>query len=449
MVDDPRGRGPYQLDPFDHIVAIHFPHGPKAITKLDFVNNKYKVRGRSQSLEDVIGDEGPGHQPAATQQSYRTSAGLDLLRYDSFGLTIGQKKAFLKNKVAVPTKLDPGALNEFLFLNSTMVIEFDWIDVPKILNLQGAGGGFPSGVDVNYEILSSVNVGAGEFFTVGTAELQQFVAGVPAHDVVDTVPYNKYAGPYYSTGFSDPAAADAAFDAFNGPAGPHGTIGEYFMLDGMVYAHANAFTAIGYPFSEPAAWLWFSGFAADFIFAIDKPADLVFTTHVEEIPDGEPYTMVPNLAVYELGAGSPPIDGRIIGAVADPNGSYAPMIDSGSSAQLPAPYGRVRIAVTMRAEKLIASVNGGDPVSMTHAPLFSTPRVPPEGKSYFEAKTLGGVTSPLYRNYEVYFNLPGIVRCVWLFRKPKPDNQLKTMSVVQPLPARNSPKWDNPPGGDQ
>lgn len=82
------------------------------ITKLDFVNDKYMVRGRYQRREDVISNTGyviPGADTGLFSQDY----------------------ILLKNKTDVPTRSHPGALNEFAKLDYTLVVEFDLAD-PEI-----------------------------------------------------------------------------------------------------------------------------------------------------------------------------------------------------------------------------------------------------------------------------------------------------------------------------
>jgi hypothetical protein len=116
----------YQLAPWNHIVAVHWPRKKNDVTKLDFVNDRYKVRGKIQAIDEVISN--PEYRIADGDY-----AGLDLadgLRsVPTHPLDIPASRAvYLKNKTPTPDKDNPGALNEFTFLNYTIVWEGDVID---------------------------------------------------------------------------------------------------------------------------------------------------------------------------------------------------------------------------------------------------------------------------------------------------------------------------------
>lgn len=100
------------VDTFAWISLVDFGDD---LTKLDFVHNRYMVRGYAQKLEAVI-----------NQPDFRVpDVGLDLTLPEGVGSNI----AGLKNHTSVPTRRHPGALNEFSRLNYTLVIEFDQVDL--------------------------------------------------------------------------------------------------------------------------------------------------------------------------------------------------------------------------------------------------------------------------------------------------------------------------------
>lgn len=398
------------LDMFTTLIAVHWPEND--ITKLDFVGNRYMVRGKDQDFEDVLGDEAEnmdsGWTPGATQRSWRTEDGLDLRMYDDFGLSTGAKKAYIKNKIPEPTKKTPGALNEFLFLNSTVVMEFDWVDVVAAIREQSGPGSFPDGWDAIYDVMTNAAVADDQYLTLTNTEKQLDRDGLVI------------ASMFWSYSYTGASYIDEAGVEFR----------QY-----VAVSHFEIGTEADWGGAVPAPGWGTDPFYNNF-FPNVETAWYIFGSP----PEG-PYTIQPELALYELGDDSPPIDGRIIGAHPDIEvGSYAPMTSGDGTLQ--APYGRVRIAFNYGPKTLAASVNGGDVVSLPGDPLFT--RQPPMNETgtdrlkYFPVEDyLGGN----FRTYEVFWSFPGIVRCVWLYRKRKKDKALKALSVIRDLTPPDSPKW--------
>lgn len=393
---------PIALDPFTDIVAVHWP--TKGITKLDFVGNRYMVRGLDQELADVLGDDLPNaidpslppYHDGSVQRSWRTADGLDLRQYDDFGLRTAGNKAYLKNKTATPDKKNPGALNEFLFIDGTVVMEFDWVDIVAALREQSPGG-FADGFDVAYEIFTNANQVTGEFLTLGNAELMQ--QGTTAT---------------YSNGsWQFPSAGGDLY--------------------GPPVLHYEVDPPPGFLPPRPLAIPEGQTLRFDF-----PPPDELFVVYAEYTD--QPFTIVPELALYETGADSPPIDGRVLGGRPDDiSGSIAPL----TNGTLPAPYGRVRVAFTVNGTQMIASVNGGNPVILKGPALFT--REPPLNDAGTSQLTYFPIfpnpDAPTRKNYEAYFGFPGVVRCVWLYREQKTPASLKTLSVVKTLTPPDDPKW--------
>lgn len=85
------------------------------ITKLDFVNDKYMVRGKFQKRNQVV----TSYDIVEPGSGWNMGAISEVSSFDNS----------LKNKRAVPTHRSPGALNEFSRLDYTMVIEWDEFDI--------------------------------------------------------------------------------------------------------------------------------------------------------------------------------------------------------------------------------------------------------------------------------------------------------------------------------
>jgi hypothetical protein len=133
----------YVIGPFKFLVEVKFPD---PITKLDFVNNRYQVKGKKQILAQVL-DDGSRDPPRTDGQVYdatqwlKPGKGLDLRGRKDFSLSgtaeadilFPPLQARLKNRETVPTKANPGALNEFTFLDYTIVLEFDWFDRKPVM----------------------------------------------------------------------------------------------------------------------------------------------------------------------------------------------------------------------------------------------------------------------------------------------------------------------------
>jgi hypothetical protein len=452
---DGDGRGPYQQDPFTHIVAIHFPSD---FTKLDFVNNRYMVRNKDQSLGDVI---------QAGQVSYRTSDGLDL-RGQVDGAPdplVFPRIAYLRNKTATPDKANPGALNEALFLKSTFVLEFDYYDYEALIAaLPGYDG---QGFDRWFEILKSAkSTDLDQEFSVITTESETTIAAIPPHDVVTHYPY--VIGPLpimteeeWYDGGSD---AEAVNDMFKDSEGNQILIPlTVLRSDGTIFVYGPSFVDAGIAPPGTAYHIWTApdpvtgGSYADAsspdavtvggvvgLMSVGQPGDYIKTFH-DPGRDAETYSKwVPALGAWDRHYSAGWNYGRTVGAA--PNVSDTPISDN----ELPAPAGRVRIAITVTASGMIASINGSNPVfSSGGAPSFAIPRKPPmvglSRPAYFPNTDGGSPTD----NYKVTMNAPIIMRCIWLFRRPRKVSELKAMSTIAPLPGAASPKWTKPPGQDQ
>lgn len=395
------------LDMFTTIIAVHWPDND--ITKLDFVGHRYMVRSKDQEYEDVLGDgrdDGLNWTPPAEQRSWRTDAGLDLRIFDSFGLSTGVRTAYLKNKTAEPDKKNPGALNEFLYnVNRTMVMEFDWVDVVAAVEEQSPGG-HPDGLDLLYDLFMSADVVNSQYWEISNTERQQdreqrTVASM--HWVYVWTGAHYGAVPVFDIG----TEAD-----WGGSYPPPRQAVEILPSNYPIPGDAPD----DYPYPETSWYLYGS------------------------VPNG-PYTIQPELAVYDFSVPpAPPPNGRIIGANVDTaHDSYAPM--TRGDGILPAPYGRVRIAINLGDEDMAVSVNGGPVVVLRREPLFTRqPPIDPDTNTRFKYFPVTDYLSN-HRSYEVFFSMPGIVRCVWLYRKKKRNKTLQSLSVVRPLTPPDSPKW--------
>lgn len=401
------------LDPFTDIIAVHWPDDTTDITKLDFVGNKYMVRGKFQNFDQVLGDDliGPdGHtvfRDGAEQRSWRTAAGLDLRLFDSFGLSTGARRAYLKNKTEEPNKKNPGALNEFLRHDYTIVVEWDHEDVVAALNAQSPGG-YPDGQDLAYEYFTTADQVAEHYFTIGNAE---------------KVGPTTALGLTFGSWHWDVMIHDNIFD------------GDRLVEDALwapPTVELPGTVPVGYIPPEPAI-----GPSNQPVHSYYKPVDEHFLIY--ETLTNQPLTMSPYMAAYEWSGAAPPIDGRMIGAKPDVfNGSYAPF----SNDTLPAPFGRMRMAMTVDNGRLIASINGSNPTIVPGLPLFARPySVDFLGNSLGYYKVQVDSAHPFQKTFEAYFNFPGIVRCVWLYRKKKKDKALKSLSTVRPLTPPGAKNW--------
>lgn len=103
------------LDMFSEITLVNWGY---LFTKLDFVNNRYMVRGRNQRLEHVC--------TIPDQRSTRGLKGGSAVNPDSGHYeTVG-----LKNRIDVPYPKKPGALNEACRLDYTIIVDFEYIPPP-------------------------------------------------------------------------------------------------------------------------------------------------------------------------------------------------------------------------------------------------------------------------------------------------------------------------------
>lgn len=396
------------LDPWTYPIAVHWSRG---ITKLDFVHDHYMVRGKIQGRADVLGDTHGTIRDAEEQRSWVTlGQGLDLRTFDSGGdISANARRAYLRNKTAEPDRDNPGALNEFLRLGYTVVIEFDWVDIPAALAASNPGA-YGNGVDAVYDIMTSADRLNTELLVLSSVErLIEYTSDTTTiwHG------YWHYVDNGFPQGSEEVRYTAVWVDEIADPSG------EYSGRGDPAYGYA--------PFWAP----W-------------RPADESWsnTGSVTE----QDYVMVPQVSAYEWDQATTRINGRIIGAMPDVyNDSTVPMQVADAGVRLAAPFGRVRMAVTATKNRLAASVNGGDPIQLQRPPLFTMPRPYPTDESGIQLTYFPIGNDPnfptLQKTYEVFFHLPGFVRCVWLYREPRLPSQLKKLSVIRPLVEPDHPAW--------
>lgn len=407
MADGPN-RGPYQQDPFTHIIEIHFPSGE--VTKLDFVKNKYKVKGQLQNRDEVI-----------DHPEWRIDAsGLDLR--GSEDLLAPPRMAKLINKTGGPSATVRGALNEFTFLDYTIVLEFEWYDRksayyaahPEYVPSPETGAMGFNEHDIFFASHEDDEIDRLNTFEMIQSNTPELVDGVNpttfyGDDFDGWVPY--ITDP--DTGVVETWKREYSYAYEISSVEP----GPVPMLDGT-----------GFPIQ------FFDGPEPPFAFGQPPPWGVSRTTVWEQ----DPYTAYPvddAFVAYDR-TGDISSDHRIVptGASLDPD--FANRWTGGADL----PFGINRVAMTVSAGKIVVSVNHGDPFSITAGSKFTVPRVPADLLAWFET-----ATTP----WKFMFNATMHLRCVWLFRTKKPDSALKAMSEVKPLPEANSPKWDKPPGQDQ
>lgn len=414
--------GPYQQDPFTHIVEIHFPAG--LITKLDFVGNRYMVRGVDQELEDVLG--GPLPEYAAEQVGWRTSAGLDLRHLGStYGELDGAKTAWLKNKVYPPTKEEPGALNEFLFADGTFVIEWDYGDVYTEIN---QFGGFPDGWDAYYSLFRSFDTyGEGHEWQVGTNE---YVFGEDDgyHGQVGQWywQFNEVSPFTFSATFRTEGTVTSDFgDAL--PPGPYSA--QASPIDHLVHM-----TRVGSPNPEYGSYFG------------DVAQRDMLSTHA-------------SVGVYERRGQA---TFRSVGM--EPR-FYSDALVPITTNELPAPFSpppddppflvRNRLAMNIDGTMIAVSINGGlvKMVSGSSVLSFRTPENGTDGKPllYFKEPLEEGTNPEEYflPRWQVTMQIPGIIRCIWWYRLPKKkwdppqtmQGVLGALSTVKPLTPPTAANW--------
>lgn len=406
------------LDMFTDIIAVHWPDN--IITKLDFVGNKYMVRGKIQELTDVLG--GPLPEYEAEQQGWRTADGLDLRHFGHvYGELDGSKTAWLKNKVYPPTKNNPGALNEFLFADGTFVIEWDWGDVYTSIN---QFGGFPDGWDVYWSLFRSNDTyGEGNEWQVGTNEYVMRV---------DPGGYG-WVGQWYWE-FTE-------ISPFGGVGVP-GVFSATFRTQGTVTSDFGGALPPG-PYSiqaDPDDHLVY-------IFRSGSPAP-EYGTYFGEIPQRDILAPAAEVGTYERTGHA---SFRTVGM--EPR-FYSPTFVPIATGDLPAPYGRNRLAMNIDGKLMATSINGG-PVRQTETDTILLNRKPRvvDGKRllYFDEPLLEGTGADdtLFPRWQVSMQIPGIIRCIWWYRLPRKkwnfprtaDDVLRPLSTVRALTPPDSPKW--------
>lgn len=406
------------LDPFTDIIAVHWPDDATDITKLDFVGDRYMVRGKDQDLADVLGVDFPDNfieLSAADQRLLRGPEGLNLIKEQSDGtLNRLPYKAWLRDKYTEPNKKHPGARQEFLKFNYTIVMEYDSIDFSgRIVSEGNAPDDGSGGVDLWFDL----------FGVEQRADLSGVAPGLRLtttsrfYWVTDTVPTD-------------------AFEA----------VWHYRSLGGDMYQAELQLNGAVIPpgYSPPPPKYGYAPFSL-------QPAPLDDFLQYFVLAQGPAFLPTPSVALNERAATA--AEGRIIGAYPD-NGTY---IDSFSSRVLTgndggilqSPYGRNRIAFTVTGAKMVASINGSDPFRLeVPSPILTMPRPYPPDPSgvghlkYYPIEYIHeGFSNTAHQNLEVFFSSHIKVRCVWLYRKPKVDKKLKGLSTVKPLTPPDSKKW--------
>lgn len=433
MADDFAGHGPYQLDPFNHIVAIHFPS--TAITKLDFVNDRYKVRGQLQTLTDVV-----------TNPEYRVAGGLDTRGQTSGSpdLTQFARNTFLKNKTGGPTAAIKGANNEFAYLDYTIVFEFDWFDREAAM-IEASPGTYDSGTGngwANPETFIETQIFSrtealfpyNKFAMVQPLEIDQVAEGYPSTLITSTTDHDFWLD-----------QADVNPETY-GPGAPfeHDSR-RFYRIITLEYSSPNTasfdwvwWKSVDDGPSPIGSWsdLSLSGAALAAMYPPSWGQSYLVTTE----HDAETYVSVSDhMAIWDTQAFVPQFEGTVPyrlgpGAALYRMGSNANQMNGG----LRLVHGRNRVALTVTADRIAACVNGGGPFVVKQPSTIPIPRVPYNGVAFTD------------EDAGFMFSSSSLWRCVWLFRKKVADDRdLRAMSVVQPLPSATSPKWDKPPGKDQ
>lgn len=442
------GNGLISLDPFTDIVAVSWGD---LVTKLDFVNHRYKVRGRLQNINEVI-----------DHPEYRViGQGLDLRGRTGGGVVspiAPVRTAFLKNKAEEVTRANPGALNEFTFLNSTIVIELDWPS--RYAALIAAGnysetswegtmfGPFPENTTHWWVAPFGPGIHPDYFFQsnyvneVGLAQAieRKLVAAIEDELLPSTEDSDQWVP---QTGFplalteNSVEGGNVGFEWVNPLTGahlwvhPYDAVGDgpvwYLWLHQAFYKYGTGrLTAGPYPASGIDTLSSF--------YSVDNPrsGDLPYGVSqilIDNQPDEDDWIFRPT---NQIVAYSTPDAFTTFGQIA-PDGAAYDSADFGEfyNGRVTA-HERIRIAINFRSDRIDFAVNGSDVISLEANAGFAFPRVPPSGRKYFKASD-GAV-----------FGMSGyfIYRCIWLYRTQKRRADLKKLSVVRTLPAANSPLWD-------
>lgn len=417
---------PIPLDMFTDIIAVHWPDNE--ITKLDFVGDRYMVRNKDQELIDVLGVDFPDNfieLTAEEQRLLRGPEGLNLIKEQSDGtLNFLPYKAWLKNKYLEPDKKHPGALNEFLRFNYTMVMEYDSIDFSSRIVSEGNAPDDSGSVDLWFDLIA--------------VEQREDLSGyAPGLRLTTT-------SRFYATEEATIDTVDAVwhYNILAGPGTAEGESGDPFRY--LVQAEMQVLSGSIPPGYVPQEPTW--GRAPFLIAIVPANENIDFF----ESEPGTAYRPTASVALNER-AGSA-IEGRVIGAAPD-DGTYIDGFSSraltgAAGGGLQSPYGRNRIAFTVTSEKMVVAINGNEPFYLkAPSPLLTMPRPYPEDGSggrltYYPIEYIHeGFSNTAHQNLEVFFSSHIKVRCVWLYRKPKTDKKLKGLSTVKPLTPPDSPKW--------
>lgn len=449
------GEPPYQpgaaVDIFSTVVAVHWEEDK---TILDFVHDRYMVRGKMQKRAEVLEPPNVGwvQTPVSVGGTLpsegwgldlRNGVGPDGIPTDSF-----PRVARLRNKTAEPNRTNPGALNEFTFLDATVVIELDYFN-----------------------------------------DSDAFYATVGGFDPYDNISWNKYAIPiecrYTRTSEGSPDGSffiQQAMQYYTGPEKMIITIGEsdfdFWTSDGLSYdAEGNLdaegtfrrwdrhilYSLGGWPattipgeFDTPPDGSE-SQSSGDYVASTGGAGPLILLEGTEPPPGA--FARGPTWDFFVTGAAAvvtKPSFAAYDGRRADVDTSRTPRSTApwetadgkwhpNHLGAYPAPYGRVRIAANVTAKDIAIAANGGDPVVVSRASDLQIPRLTPgapvpgnPGKrsSWFPVATGAPFFDP---GAEVRFEGFIRIRYVRLYRKPPRKNaSLKQLSVV---PSRIKKWW--------
>lgn len=445
------------LDELTDIVRVSWEQD----TILDFVHDKYRVKSKRQTRPEVLEAaalswvQTPVAVPGFESLPFE-GIGLDLLGpLDIFGMptTFPTRSAKLRNKTATPSAQNPGALNEFTFLNYTIVIEFDWFDIAQAFYNREGGfdpvstGGWDS-LETPFESrYTRTNEGSpdGNFTLSQTLQREDYtVGGTLTGDndydrwIVQATDLTEVGSPGGTIAHSNLGEGVRYFKA----ADPPGT-GSCTFYSRDVFYQYGAPIGCGYEFLPGMPFGGYCGTTGT------QPS--VFQAGVSSSSlgsDWSEYFTRPSLQVYDeklsdhTGGATPPaiLPRNVPGAWDGADFQWAPKHPG-----YEVPYGRVRVAASVSPLAISMAANGGAVSTKTQNSRLQIPRLTPiseiTGKrlGYFPVREFVTTPGPPHQVEGAQFRFRGYVRIryVRLYRKRKPDAALKKLSIV---PAR-IPRW--------
>jgi hypothetical protein len=474
--------GPYQLDPWHHIVEINFPS--ELITKLDFVNNKYKVKNKLQTRSEVLWREHGTGVPYNSDKYpvWMTGVGLDCrgrrddsvhpLKVEIGAAPLATRSAYLKNKIAAPTKENPGALDVFTKLNYTIIIEFDWFD-RAMRERERATRQTPEYSDWVIEPTDILFRSA----YVNSSGISNIAACYQAADF-------SY---HYNPSFQriEYGENDDTYWYYMGPVFDYWTLFYFFEFardnSGSPERHygADGYGAFwGYTDWPPGAAEAIEPYAFPNVGQLDSPlwtSNPFGQSYYDKIYIAEEWwdvQAVPKLAVFDTVQFRSSEHARVLPpSTADAfEGPYYGYFEDGHTANIGTSgttsgleqyppgtskwndlYGRNRVAITITGNRMAISVNGGEVTAYDDVDSkFAMPRPLPEGSTFYPVADPAIPFAATPAGYWFQLGACAIYRCIWLKHTPVADSKLPWMSTIRTLPAANSPQWDTdmkPPAG--